>query len=119
MSDHVDERAADFRLEVEHEHDASIVAVIGDVDLYSAPELREQLATLVDAGTDRVVVDLTECTFLDSMGLGVLVGAKKRMVERDGRIDLVVPTPQIRRIFEITMLDEIFGVYESREAARA
>ena len=121
MSEHLDheELRTDFRLDVESVDGVSVVAVAGDVDLYSAPDLRDQLTSLAERRTGRVVVDLSEVTFLDSMGLGVLVGAAKRALERDTHVDLVVPTTEIRRIFEITMLDEIFDVYESRPDALA
>jgi anti-sigma B factor antagonist len=119
MKDQLDgqDRRADFDLDVERVGDVPIVVVMGDVDLYTAPALREQLVLLTESGEHRVIVDLSGVTFLDSMGLGVLVGAKKRAARHDGGIDLVVQTPEIRRIFEITMLDEIFDVYESRATA--
>ena len=64
-----------------------------------------------------VVVDLSECEFLDSMGLGVLLGAKKRMA-RDGReLHVVVKSPDIRRIFEITMLDRVLDLHTTRAEA--
>ena len=119
MSTHaaVDGPSSNFGLDVERVGDAQIVVVTGDVDLHTAPALREQLASLADSGERRFIVDLTDVTFLDSMGLGVLVGAKKRITERDGGIDLVVSRPEIRRVFEITMLDEIFGLFDNRAAA--
>jgi anti-sigma B factor antagonist len=111
------EQEARMHIDVQRSGSAAIVVVDGDVDLHSAPELRDRLALLVDNGTDHVVVDLSGSTFLDSMALGVLLASKKR-VDADGkRLAIVVSTPDVRRIFEITMLDRIFDLYATRAEA--
>jgi anti-sigma B factor antagonist len=107
-----------FRIDVERPSaGTAIVGVTGEADLHSAPELRDRLGELVDDGTKRVVVDLTETTFVDSMTLGVLLGSMKRLGTAGGRLELVVSRPDIRRIFEITMLDRVFELHASREQA--
>jgi anti-sigma B factor antagonist len=107
-----------FRIDVERPSDGlAIVGVVGDADLYSAPELRDRLTELLDDGARRVVVDLSETTFVDSMTLGVLLGSMKRLGTAGGRLELVVSRPDIRRIFEITMLDRVFELHETREHA--
>jgi anti-sigma B factor antagonist len=114
----VPESECDFRVAVERRPDGpTIVAVAGDADLYSAGELRDRLAAIIDDGAGRLVLDLSETTFLDSMALGVLLGAKKRLAANGGRLELVVSRPDIRRIFEITMLDRIFALHSSRREA--
>ena len=96
----------------------AVVDVAGDIDLHSAPELREALSRLVDSDTTRqVTLDLSDVTFLDSMALGVILGAKKRLVASGRDLELVVGNPDIRRIFEITMLDRVFELHETREQA--
>jgi anti-sigma B factor antagonist len=108
----------EFRLAVVRaDGDLPVVSVEGDVDLYSAPELREQLAELSEEGAPRIVLDLSRATFLDSMALGVLLGAKKRLAATGGELEIVVATPDVRRILEITMLNRIFVLHESREEA--
>jgi len=72
------------------------------------------VAAAFGATDERVTVDLSGTTFLDSMCLGVLLGAKKRLAEGGGELDLVVATPEIRRVFEITMLDRVFEIHSSR-----
>jgi len=105
------------RIETERYGESWVVTAVGDVDLHSAPELRDRLAALGDTGAKNVVVDLSECEFLDSMGLGVLLGAKKRMA-RDGReLHVVVKSPDVRRIFEITMLDRVLDLHTTRAEA--
>ena len=106
-----------FRIDVERQPDVSVVTVAGDVDLHTAPVLRDRLASLADAYVTHVVLDLSAATFLDSMALGVILGAKKRLAAARGTLDLVVTTPEIRRIFEITLLDRIFDLHESRADA--
>jgi anti-sigma B factor antagonist len=85
--------------------------VVGEVDVASSPALRAKIAELLDGGADRIVLDLSEMTFIDSSGLGVLVGALKRVRERD-RSDLVLTGLQgpPRRVFEITGLTELFSI---------
>ncbi len=108
----------DFRVDVDGASgNGPVVAVAGDLDLHSGPELRDRLTLLTEGGARHVTVDLTDATFLDSMALGVILGAKKRLVDEGGELDLIVPTPEIRRIFEITMLDRVFEIYASREEA--
>lgn len=97
---------------------ADVVAVGGDVDLHSAPELREQLEHLSsEESASRIVVDLSEATFLDSMALGVLLAAKRTAEAHGKRFAIVAATTEIRRIFEITMLDSVFALHPTRDAA--
>ena len=109
-----------FHIEEERPSRATAVLVLhGEADLHSAPELRERLRSTIDEGISNVVLDLSDSAFVDSTSLGVLLGAMKRLRERDGQIHLVVPRPDIRRIFEITLLDRIFPLHETREQALA
>ena len=119
----MDERPAsaggDFRLEVDQTSNGPVVSVSGDVDLHSAPELRDRLAAIIDEEGAVVTVDLSETSFLDSMALGVLLEARKRLAAIGGELELVVSNPDIRRVFEITMLDRVFTIHLSRAAAIA
>jgi anti-sigma B factor antagonist len=97
---------------------AAVVSPVGELDAYTAPELREQLHGLAEEeGVGPLVVDLSRVAFLDSSALGVLVGAFRRMRERDGELRLVEPRGTARRIFELTLLDRIFPLYPTLEAA--
>jgi anti-sigma B factor antagonist len=106
-----------MRIDTKTFGDTWVVSVDGDVDLHSAPELRDRLASLGDTGAKHVVVDLTECEFLDSMGLGVLLGAKKRRARDHRELHIVVSSPDVRRIFEITMLDRVLDLHATRAEA--
>ena len=109
-----------FRIEEERPAPGVTVLVVqGDADLHAAPQLRDRLGAALDAGGSGVVVDLTKTSFLDSTALGVLLGAVKRLRDGDGRIQLVVSRPEIRRIFEITLLDQVLPLAETRAEALA
>ena len=96
-----------------------VVAVRGEIDLFTAPELKKTLQEAIEGGATRVVVDLTETTFLDSTALGVLIGAVKRLRSRDGSLVIVNTDTNIAKTFEITGLDQIFRILGDRESAVA
>jgi anti-sigma B factor antagonist len=109
-----------FRIEEERPSEAITIFVLhGEADLHSAPELRERLRAAIEGGATSVILDLSDSAFVDSTSLGVLLGGMKRLRERDGEIHLVVPRPDIRRIFEITLLDRVFPLHETRDEALA
>jgi anti-sigma B factor antagonist len=88
------------------------VRVVGEADLYTAPELKEALSTAIDGGARRVLVDLSETTFIDSTTLGVLMGGVRRLRAVGGEIAIVCRDQNIRKIFEITLLDRIFRIFD-------
>jgi anti-sigma B factor antagonist len=85
--------------------------------LYTAPKLREQLVEIVDAGQYHIVVDMRGVEFLDSTGLGVLVGGLKRVRQHDGSLRLVCTQERILKIFRITGLTKVFPIHETVEGA--
>ena len=95
----------------------TVIALAGEVDLYTAPEFKEALLEAIGEGAKTVVVDLTDTTFIDSTTLGVLVGGVKRLRSNDGQLSLVCSDRNITKIFEITGLDRVFTIYPSREEA--
>ena len=100
------------------EHDGiPVLATAGEIDVYTAPRLREQLLDLAHAGHHTVVVDLTEVSFVDSTGLGVLVSGLKRFREAGGDLRLVVTRPQILKVLDITGLSSVFAVHATAAAA--
>jgi anti-sigma B factor antagonist len=107
----------ELRIEEHPAPGATVLAVRGEADLHSAPRLRDAIATAIDDGAQELVLDLSETTFVDSMTLGVLLGTMKRLRARGGYLRLVVPKAEIRRIFEITQLDRVLSLYDTREEA--
>jgi anti-sigma B factor antagonist len=98
-------------------NDAYVISLAGEVDLYTAPEFKEQLLEVVGKGGKEVVVDLSRTTFIDSTTLGVLVGGIKRLRPTGGQLTLVCSDRNITKIFEITGLDKVFPIYASRTEA--
>lgn len=98
---------------IERQGDATIVTVNGEVDLASSPQLESLIGEAASAG--RLVVDLSDCTYLDSSALTVFVRAYKARPER---FSIVVPLgARIRRLFTLTKLDEVITVVPDRAAA--
>lgn len=97
----------------------AVLAVKGEVDVYTAPRLREKLVELVSQGKLKVIVDLEGVDFLDSTGLGVLVGGLKRLRSHDGDLELVCTQQRILKVFEITGLTKVFAIHDSVDAAVA
>jgi anti-sigma B factor antagonist len=94
-----------------------VLEVSGEIDVYTAPQLRERLIALVEDGARQVIVDLNRVEFLDSTGLGVLVGALKRLRGVNGELALVCDQERLLKIFRITGLDRVFTIRETVEAA--
>src|SRR5215471_19113708 len=96
-----------------------VLEVGGEIDVYTAPQLRARLISLVEDGARRVVVDLGRVEFLDSTGLGVLVGALKRLRGVGGELSLVCGQERLLKIFRITGLDRVFTLYPTVAGATA
>ena len=97
--------------------DSYVISLAGEVDLYTAPEFKQQLLDVISQGGKNVVVDFTNTTFIDSTTLGVLVGGVKRLRTNDGQLSLVCSDRNITKIFEITGLDRVFTIYATRDEA--
>ena len=90
-----------------------VVHLQGEVDLASAPQVRRGIHELIDRGHHRIAVDLAGVDFMDSTGLGVLIGSLKRLREAGGAMVLAGIRPAVARVFEITGLDRIFTIHGS------
>lgn len=108
-----------FEVKVREQDGATVVSAVGEVDVSTAPALRQRLYELPEEA--KVVVDLSDVTFLDSTGLGVLVAALKRVRESGagGDLRLVVTRPQVSKVLEVTGLSTVFTVSSSVEDALA
>jgi anti-sigma B factor antagonist len=107
----------DLGLDVSEQNGHAVLAVSGEVDVATVPRLREQLHALVAEGNQRIIVNLDGVDFLDSTGLGVLVGALKRVRSNDGDLFLVCTQPRIRKVFEVTGLTKVFSLFDTVEDA--
>ena len=97
--------------------DVYVISLSGEVDLYTAPEFKQQLLEVIGKGGKHVVVDFTDTTFIDSTTLGVLVGGVKRLRPTGGQLSLVCSDRNITKIFEITGLNKVFPIHETRSEA--
>lgn len=94
-----------------------VVSIKGEIDVYSAPQLKEALTGLLEADASAVVVDLTDVGFLDSTGLGALVAARTSATDSDVRLPIVSDRDRILKLFRITGLDGVFEIYPTVDAA--
>ena len=107
---------------VVHTHEAdtwSVLTVAGELDVVGAPELRQHVINAVRAGRHHLVLDLTGVAFVDSFGLGVLIGALKRVRLLDGDLKLVVTEARVRRVLEVCDLDRVFTLHTDLDEALA
>ena len=101
--------AIDFKIDDRREgDDTHVVAVTGEIDLFTAPDFKHHVAEPIDAGVSHVIVDLTQTTFIDSSSLGVLIGAHRRLKLRGGSLTIVCDNEAITKTFRITGLDGVF-----------
>ena len=97
----------------------TIVSVGGEIDVYTAPKLRDKITELVGEGRYHLVVDMEAVEFLDSTGLGVLVGGLKKVRAHEGSLELVCNADRLLKIFKITGLAKVFVIHSSADAALA
>lgn len=109
----------DLKIESKEADGMGVISLEGEVDVYTAPKLKSRLIDLVDEGKYNIIIDLQKVDFMDSSGLGVLVGGLKRVKSHEGSIALVCSQENILKIFRITGLVKVFPIYKSNEEAVA
>jgi len=109
----------DLSLDTRHENGHTIIEVSGEIDVYTAPKLRDRISELVADGNYHLIVDLEKVDFLDSTGLGVLVGGLKKLRSHDGSMALICTQDRLLKIFRITQLAKVFAIYDSQATALA
>jgi anti-sigma B factor antagonist len=103
----------ELKLATRDEDGRTVVGIAGEIDVYTAPTLREHLSGLVADGKYHLVLDLEQVAFLDSTGLGVLVGGLKRVRAHEGSLQLVCTQERILKVFRITGLTKVFPIHGS------
>ena len=96
-----------------------VLPVFGEIDVANADALHEQALSLGEGGRAFGILDMSELTFIDSTGLSALIDARKQLLQMNCAMRLVITRPNIRKVFEITGLTEVFDIYASVEAAAA
>jgi len=102
---------------VTQDENLSILALAGRLDALLAREFKNKIAEQLDAGRRKLVLDMTAVDFIDSSGLGALVGSLKNVTKEQGEIRIAGLSPQVQTIFELTRLHRIFDLYKTVEAA--
>jgi anti-sigma B factor antagonist len=111
--------AVDFDVETAERSGANVLTLRGEIDVYTAPQLRQAIVDVVDRGATNLIVDMAQVDFLDSTGLGVLVEGLKRIKAKDGSLSIVATQGKILKIFDITGLNRAFPIHASVEEALA
>ncbi len=109
-----------MELGIRTERDGSVCTVVleGEVDVYTAPQLKAELVKLIDDGCVSMILDLEKVAFIDSSGLGVLVGALRRAREKGGAVRIICTRDSVLKIFRITGLDKVFPIFSDAAEAR-
>lgn len=95
----------------------NVLDVTGEIDVYTAPQFKDALNTVINSGQKHLVVDMTKVTYMDSSGFGALLSATRRLRPQGGTVNLVKVSSAIDRILTITRLNTVFGTYGSIEDA--
>ena len=95
--------------------DRHVITVSGEVDLATSPQLDTAIIAAIESGTSSVAIDLTDVSFMDSSGLGVIVRGLKRCREADKDLDLVITNERVLKVFGITGLDQVIPIHDSIE----
>ena len=111
------EAEVDLSLTARAEGGRTVIEVAGEIDVYTAPKLREKIATLVEEGVYDIVIDLERVEFLDSTGLGALIGGLKRVRNHDGSLSLVCTRERLLKLFRITGLNKVFDIHPDIDSA--
>jgi len=109
----------DLSLETRRADGRTIIEVGGEIDVYTAPRLRDKITELVGEGSYDLVIDMEKVDFLDSTGLGVLVGGLKKVRAHDGSMRLICNQERLLKIFRITGLAKVFAIHGSQAEALA
>ena len=108
---------APFKVSSEADSALHTVRVAGELDQSTAPELRTALSSAMGESTNGVLVDLSDCGFIDSTGLSLLVETKRRLTEEDRRFGVCCPDADVRRLLELTGIDQAVGLFDTRDEA--
>lgn len=109
---------SDLNVERRTEGEQVILTVSGEVDLHSSPELRGELLEALEGRPQRLIIDLSGVTYMDSSGVGTIVEAKRRADKAASTLVLTGLQPRVRSVFEITQLDKFFKITDSVDEAR-
>ena len=103
-----------FELSVENDNQGRIITLKGEIDIYSAPDFKGSLYDAIGEGQQDIILECSDLSYIDSMGLGIMVGALKRIKEQAHEIVIRNPKSTVRKLFKITGLDKVFIMEETK-----
>ncbi|MCX6344431.1 MAG: STAS domain-containing protein [Armatimonadetes bacterium] len=109
----------DLQINVRKHEEIPVIELSGEVDAYTSARFREIMLDIIDSDGVKLVISMNDVEYIDSSGLGALVGGLKRVSERDGKIVIICDKPQVKKVFEITGLEKVFPIYGTEEEAIA
>lgn len=109
----------DLQIKVRKNGVISFIDLTGEVDAYTSSRFREIMIELIEDGTAKLIISMASVEYIDSCGLGALVGGLKRISEHNGKIVIVCDRPQVRKVFEITGLEKVFPLFHTEDEAIA
>ncbi|MCX8052556.1 MAG: STAS domain-containing protein [Armatimonadetes bacterium] len=109
----------DLGIAVRRNGNVGVIQLTGELDAYTSARFREVMVDTIENGGANLIVSMEGVEYIDSSGLGALVGGLKRCSERNGKIMIVGAQPQVRKVFEITGLEKVFPLYENEDEAIA
>jgi anti-sigma B factor antagonist len=107
----------DLQIVVRKDGCIAVIDLSGEVDAYTSSRFREVMVELIEDGHHNLVVSMAKVEYIDSSGLGALVGGLKRATERQGKILIAASQPQVRKVFEITGLEKVFPLFDTEQDA--
>lgn len=107
----------DLQIEVRRKNVFAILDLVGEVDAYTAGRFREIMLKVIEEGHKNIVISMKSVEYIDSSGLGALVGGLKRVSEKNGKIVIICDNQQVKKVFEITGLEKVFQIFASESEA--
>ena len=107
----------DLKINVRGEGKVPVIDLEGEVDAYTAARFREVMIEQIEDGKPNLIINMTKVEYIDSSGLGALVGGLKRASEYQGKLLLVCTEPQVKKVFEITGLEKVFPIFDTEDQA--
>jgi anti-sigma B factor antagonist len=107
----------DLQITVRRSGDVAVIDLAGEVDAYTSARFREVMTDIIEDGGQKLIISMAKVDYIDSSGLGALVGGLKRISERNGRIILICDRSQVRKVFEITGLEKVFPIFSTEQEA--
>lgn len=107
----------DLRIKVRDSNGTPVIELGGELDAYTCSRFREAVIEVIQNGHTNIIINMEDVEYIDSSGLGTLVGGLKRVSEQKGTIAIICASTQIKKVFEITGLERVFPIYHNEEDA--